>query len=486
MALNVTSSSSDRRDFTLAHLVLAIELAIVLFFCMRPAVDPDYGWHVMNGHHVFDGKIFGGRDIYSWTATNLWIAHEWLTEAIMSVIHRSLGPSGNSIVAALLGLGVYSVVVLRLRKRQFSWPTILIALPIVFVGAMQSLGVRPLMLELLYLSLLVAGIDARLAGTLQVRSAALLTVAFGVVWVNTHGSFILLPVVLWITAAELLLSRDKRWVEFAVAGVTGVCAALLNPWTFRIFGFATQSISSQPTLAYIDEWKPPLLTDASAIPLLLQSVLALAGIVAAWRSRKSFAGVLRTVAFGYLAFSSGRHIMLFGIAAAEMIAAGIQLAVPRTRTLSNTEADIVDPRRSLVNIVAAAAIALMIVRAGWREISPAAQSKAISSRYPVGIPLRANIDSSDRLLNEYRWGGYLILNNTLPVFIDGRSELYGDDQLRRYAAMIHLEKGWQDTITSLGITKVLMPRDSKLANALTLSGWIPIAADSVGVLLAKP
>ena len=78
------------------------------------------------------------------------------------------------------------------------------------------------------------------------------------------------------------------------------------------------------------------------------------------------------------------------------------------------------------------------------------------------------------------------MNNVLPVFIDGRSELYGDDQLRRYATMIHLESGWQDTITSLGITKVLMPRDSRLAAALTRAGWIPVAVDSVGVLLKKP
>jgi hypothetical protein len=477
---------SSRRDFSLAHLLLAVELSLVLFFCMRPAVDPDYGWHIANGLHVLDGKIFSGHDIYSWTATNIWIAHEWLTEAFMSTIHRTMGPSANSVIAALIGVATYAVVVSRLRKRQFGWTTVLIALPIIFIGAMRSLGVRPLMLELLYVSLLVAGIDVFLEGKVSRRSAGFLTLVFGVVWVNTHGSFILLPVVLWITAAELLLSRDKRWLDLALAGAIAAVAALLNPWGFRIFGFATQSISSQPTLAFIDEWKRPVLTESLAIPLLLQTLLALIGIALTWRSKKTLAGILRTLAFGYLAFSSGRHIMIFGIAAAELIALGIQGALPRSQKALATSETNSDPRRSVVNIAAAAAIAAMIARAGWVQVSPAAQTKATAAHYPVGIPVRSNLDSSDKLLNEYRWGGFLIMNNVLPVFIDGRSELYGDDQLRRYATMIHLERGWQETITSLGITKVLMPRDSRLATALTQAGWTPVAADSVGVLLKKP
>jgi hypothetical protein len=138
-----------------------------------------------------------------------------------------------------------------------------------------------------------------------------------------------------------------------------------------------------------------------------------------------------------------------------------------------------------VNIVAAAAIVVMIARAGWVEISPAAQKKSMAALYPVGISLRSNLGTSDKLLNEYRWGGFLIMNNVLPVFIDGRSELYGDDQLRRYASIIHLERGWEEKIGALGITKILIPKDAKLATELARKGWRPVAEDSIGVLLGK-
>ena len=59
----------------------------MFFFSARPAGDPDYGWHVTNGRHVFDGTIFNGHDLYSWTASGARVAHEWLLEAVMNVVH---------------------------------------------------------------------------------------------------------------------------------------------------------------------------------------------------------------------------------------------------------------------------------------------------------------------------------------------------------------------------------------------------------------
>jgi hypothetical protein len=477
------------------HLLLTIELALVVFFSLRPAIDPDYGWHVANGLHVLDGKIFGGRDIYSWTAQALWVAHEWATEFVMGLVHQVAGPTANSILAGILGLAVYAIVCVRLRLSKTRWSALLLALPIIFVGAMRSVGVRPLMLELLYLSLLLVAIDLYLAGRIpRLRSLVLLIVG-SALWANTHGSFILLPVILWITSAELMLSGDGRWRGFFVGGIAALLAAVLNPWGFDLLRFALQSIQSQPTLAYIDEWKRPALTEALAIPILLQIALAALGIIRIWRARHvtpsaapRYLGMLRTAAFACLALSSGRHIMLFGIAAAEMIASGIEPVAARIArrlsSLSNSNEQ--DSQKSLVNMVTAAAVVIVVIASAWREISPGAQKAAMAAHYPVGIVTRLlpEIAPANRLLNEYRWGGYLIMNHALPVFIDGRSELYGDAQLIRYASIIHLEKGWQDSIASLGITRILMPRDSKLAQTLPSNGWIAVDSDSVGVLFA--
>ena len=144
-----------------------------------------------------------------------------------------------------------------------------------------------------------------------------------------------------------------------------------------------------------------------------------------------------------------------------------------------------DYGRTVINLAAAFLIAVGIMRAAWREISPSAQSDAMKARYPVGtaLYLSRTMTTSDRLLNEYGWGGFLIRRNILPVFIDGRSELYGDDQLERYATLIHLEPGWREIVDSLNIDLVLMPRDGRLTMALEREGWNVVARDSVSSLL---
>jgi hypothetical protein len=202
--------------------------------------------------------------------------------------------------------------------------------------------------------------------------------------------------------------------------------------------------------------------------------------------------MVRAVAFAILALKSGRHVILFGVAAAPMMAAGLMWIfdlLSRKTEFGREHGDPVihDYRRALINLAAAALVCGGIARAAWKEISPAAQRAAVSRRYPVGLVSRLadTMTPSRRLLNEYGWGGFLIAQNILPVFIDGRSEVYGDAQLDRYASIIHLEPGWHETMNSLGVDIVLMPRGSPLSAALEENGWDLIAQDSVGVLLEK-
>ena len=102
-----------------------------------------------------------------------------------------------------------------------------------------------------------------------------------------------------------------------------IAASLANPWGVRLLGFATQSVSSGVTLAHIQEWQRPVLTEFLAIPIFLQLALAAAGVferlnrhgkdTRADREPPRFVGILRAVAFAFLALSSGA-CMLFGIA----------------------------------------------------------------------------------------------------------------------------------------------------------------------------
>lgn len=490
--------------FGLGELLLAVSLSVIWFLALRPAVDPDYGWHVENGRRVIDGSVFSGRDLYSWTATNLWIVHEWVTEAAMAVIHDSAGASGNSVAAALFWTLTFFLVSVRLRRRGFGWMPTIVTVVLGFLCTMMSVGVRPQVLELVYLSVLLLFLDSHAAGRVGGRKLVLGSALFAVLWVNTHGSFPLLVVVLIIAAAGARIRTDERWKQLTIAAVAAAVAVLANPWGWRIYQFATQSVTSKPTLESIDEWKPPRLLSGSLVPFDIAVILAAIALIAlVVRQRSATSRVvdragpraeeaLLMVALLYLAASSGRHVMLFGVGAAPLIAwtlAAGQARLRRPLSAAGKTTKAVDAAgKAVINLVAAVAVAGAVVIAGWNVASPSAQARAEAMRYPVGLvtPLRAALVSGGRMLNEYTWGGYLIQNGLTPVFIDGRSELYGDEQLLRYARIVRLSEGWDAAFDSLGIGVVIVKREAKLAAALAERGWVATHRDSVGVLLQRP
>ncbi len=488
------------RRFGLAELILSIELCLVFFFSLRTAVDPDYGWHIVNGRHVLDGTTLSGIDVYSWTAERIWVAHEWLTEFVMSLVHDAAGPSANSLLAASLTTSAYALVAMTLLRRGVGWFATLVALPIAFLGAMRSVGVRPQVLELLYLSLLIFFIEWFIRQRAMRMSFLLIVAIAGVVWANTHGSFLLLPAVLAITSAELLVGGDSRWKNFLAGSAVAAASFVLNPWTTELYSFAMQSFSSATTLSSIQEWQRPKVFDAQALPLLLQVALATIGAVSVIRSPAPgvrdpgarFVGLLRVVAFAVLAFRSGRHVMLFGIAGSGMIASGIGIIwggfSERTRGIdTRRRSDVEDRSRTLINIAATLVVAVSVAIAGWQVVSPASQERAVATRYPVRLAevARANWRPGEMLFNQYDWGGFLIEKGILPVFIDGRSELYGDEQLERYRSITHLEHGWERRLDSLDVSMVMMSRAQPLPERLQHLGWTTLASDSVGILVVR-
>ena len=61
-----------------------------LFMALQPISDNDFFWHMVVGNRVLLDKIIPNHELYSWASGKSWVAHEWLTEAIM----YKLGPVG--------------------------------------------------------------------------------------------------------------------------------------------------------------------------------------------------------------------------------------------------------------------------------------------------------------------------------------------------------------------------------------------------------
>ena len=483
--------------FGLSELLLAITICSIWFLSLRPAIDWDYGWHIENGRRLLDGSAFGGRDLYSWTATGEWIVHEWAAEIVMAVVHDSLGATGNSIGFAILPAFAFYLVARRLKGRGFDPAAVIATVAIGFLCTMMSLGVRPQLVELVFLAAALRLVDRAVSGRIGGMTLALVAALFSVAWANTHGSFPLLTAVLGLSAAGCLIDGSSRWRPLFAAAVAAAVAAMVNPWGWRIYAFATQSMLSQTTLESINEWKRPDLTSGSLIPfdiaIILAAIAAVYAIVQRFGRVRPVDGVgpgsgdvLLFLAFLYLAITSGRHVMLFGIAAAPLIAwTARRVTAIFVRRPSGSEADASAKQR--INLAAAGIVAVVLVTGGWSRVDSSAQSRATAGRYPVGIvePIREVLGTGARMFNDYDWGGYLISRGLTPVFIDGRSEVYGDEQLRRYARISRVNEGWAEALDSVGADAAVLRRGSPLADSLSQSGWKTVASDSIGVLLRR-
>jgi hypothetical protein len=74
----------------------------------------------------------------------------------------------------------------------------------------------------------------------------------------------------------------------------------------------------------------------------------------------------------------------------------------------------------------------------------------------------------------------------LPVFVDGRADVYGDDFLFDYRRTFDLTDGWQLPLDEYNVDFVLIEQASPLANLLEASSdWEQAYSDNVASMYLR-
>ena len=93
-----------------------------------------------------------------------------------------------------------------------------------------------------------------------------------------------------------------------------------------------------------------------------------------------------------------------------------------------------------------------------------------------------------RVFAKDQWGGYLIYRfaRGMKVFIDGRSDFYGQNFLETYADVAEARPGWKAVLDRYGVQFVMAAPQSALVSVLRLSPeWKQVYADSVALVFEK-
>jgi hypothetical protein len=87
--------------------------------------------------------------------------------------------------------------------------------------------------------------------------------------------------------------------------------------------------------------------------------------------------------------------------------------------------------------------------------------------------------------NSYNWGGYLIWRD-IPVFVDGRADVYGDEFLFYYRQTFDPQPTWQEPLDEFAVDYVLMERNDPLTTLLAASqGWQQAYSDDVAMIFVR-
>lgn len=495
--------------------------------------DPDFWWHLKTGELIIQTGSIPHTDPFSHTVTGkAWVAHEWLSEVLMYGVYRASGLTGLIFVFAALTSAAYWITYLRSEGRPFAAGGALL------LGAFASSsvwGVRPQMFTLLLTSIFLSILDHHLRGRARTRMLWWLVPSM-LLWVNLHGGFALgLALVVLSIAGTLLdgwLVEGERAATVkrlrALVVVLGACLLVvpLNPNGVHMFTYPFETLASPMMQTFLLEWLPPDFRDRKLLPLALLFFATFASLaLSPGRARPSDMLVLS--ALGFAALRSSRHIPFFALAAIPHLAGHAHtLLVARRDKISwnktsttdtsttgqeqrpdarapvgandpddsgNSSSDITGLRAgrfSPATIVLCAATLMVAAACVFRVRQTLVSAPGVGKeRLPAEAMewLRANKPAGP-IFHKFEWGGYLMWNlyPDYAVFVDGRSDMYGDDFVLEYIRVSRGEPGWRATLDRYGIRTVLVKPDSALVKLLRQNDeWRGVYEDAHAVVFTR-
>ncbi len=504
---------SIRRLFEALFLVALFAMAVV------ETLDPDMWWHLRTGEYILANGL-PRQDVFSFTVPDYaWITHEWLSQVFMWLVYQAGGLPGLMVVFALLIALTYWLVYLASEGRPY------VAAFVVLLAAIAAAivwGPRPQIFNMLFTAVFVFIIERVRQGKLSHWFLWLMPVIM-VVWANAHSGYLLGVVVLgtytvgealqqWLGGDQFsvfsgqssvsggvpeVVTPQKReglaWPQIKeMAGITAVSflVAVLNPSGPTLWIYPFQTLGSPSMQQYIQEWQSPNFHAVLFWPFAIMVLLGTLALIFSPK-RPSFTDLLLYFGTAAAGFLSARHIPLFTVIAAPIIARHVTNIVGQTRFASLVEepdpAGVTKPVRSLAILNWIVLLAAIFGVLAWTLVKVDNNQEAIARIYPVAAVdfLEEEGLAQGPGYNSYNWGGYLIWRG-LPVFIDGRADVYGDDFIFYYLKTLELQEDWREPLDDYNVTYVIMETGSQLNTVLAASGeWEVAYADDVAQVFVR-
>jgi hypothetical protein len=465
--------------------VLGALLVGRLFYEMRNFVaDPDLWWHVRVGSDILKTHHWPTVDSYSFTAAGTpWIAYEWLGEVALAGVAKMGGlfamAAFRFFLAAVVLLALYYLGTLRSRncKAGFIPAALLCSL------VLLSFTLRPQMFGYLFLVITLIVLEKFRQG---VAWPLWLLPPMFLLWVNTHGSFIVgIAVVaiyllsgLWafqLGDVEAVEWTRKQRFQLELALLLCIAVLSITPYGVQLALYPFDMMFRQPlNISWITEWNV-MPFDQVGGKLFLGTVAVAVAAQVLFRFRWRLEEMLLVFAGTLMACLHVRMLLIF-----------IPFFVPVFATMAARWLPPYDRAKEhyVLNVVLISSLTAAII---YYWPSRASIEKSVNANFPVSAV--AYVDSHGvptPMLANYGFGGFL-LSTGHPVFIDGRGDLYERaGVLSDFITLTQLKPGAFKVFDKYGVRSCLLLAQEPLSVVLGNSpAWRKVYTDDTAAVFVR-
>jgi hypothetical protein len=449
------------------YVVLMINASVLLS-------DSDTYWQTATGQWIIDHGALPRSDSYSFTKSgDYWISSSWLAQVAFAAAYRVFGWAGPLSLAAAAAASTFACLTFILCRRMPAAYAILIAFVALLVSV-THLFARP---HVLALPVMFAWANGLLSASERREAPSFWLLPLLALWANLHGGFVFGLVLvggfgldaLWNASAENRKPLALRWLAFGACACAACC---VTPYGWETVVASYRILDLGELLHIIMEWMPADFSTLSRFEICILVLIGGALLGGVKLSPPRIALVLGLLHMG-LSHVRNQEVFVLLLPLVLLKPVGDQFGL----RASNAE------DRSGVSL---ASVVALIAVFGIGTLTSAARGTlrppAINS--PVAAVDALKASHAKRVLNDAFFGGYLIWRE-VPVFIDGRAELYGEEFVMKYFNALFLKdvNVLYDLLKVYDIDALLLKRDTPASLLLDhLDGWRRIYADETAVL----
>lgn len=491
MNMNSQTEHNQNTNNSLA-LLIPIMLALLIFImAARTPLDSDMWWHLRAGTDMLESGKPLLIDQFSYTRDGVtWINHSWLSEVVLALLYRWMGYTGLTFFVAVLASSSLIITYFFMDGHP------LFRSFLILMGAAVSAVVwspRPQIISLVLLA--VVGYIHFLYKSRKQNKLWLLPFVF-LIWGNFHGGFAIGFLFLGaVIAGEVLnqvfgsseFERSLNWKEIRKLGLWSIiswCVLPINPNGFAIWKIPFQTVGVTFLQNHIQEWASPNFHEITQQPMLWVLLLVIF-VLGVHKKRIDCTDLMLIVTFTYLALLGRRHMAPFAMINLPIIARygwpslsewfekKLKPKLPLTKNeklINSSKSNMVQRFVNLTIVFVLAIIAVGKLLAVSQTITVNGYEKQLFP-YEAVEWIKDNEPASN-IFSEYEWGGYLSWH--LPeskVFVDGRTDLFGDEIINLWLSIISGDEGWAQKLDRYGTDLILINNDRTWNLDLISSGW---------------